>query len=171
MAGMDLTELILVAKNEAGSYERLAARVDHTPTAQRFQQIASGKDSRKNFLDPTTIRSIARACRVPLETVVKANARSLGLEIDDRAYSKLMDLMPHGTEKLTSEETAAVLSLVRLLLKRHSDTEQASTSTPATATAEQRPAAADTGTTTTPRRRSRAAADAPTPAVTGATTT
>lgn len=77
-----LADLISDAKTRYSySYESMAKACGGVPGSGRLHQLAT--KALKTFPDPDTINGLARGCRVsPLE-VIKASARSLGINVSD----------------------------------------------------------------------------------------
>lgn len=109
---MDLAELIAATKGDR-SYDRLASLSGDVPGAKRWQQLATSTP--KNFVDPPTVRGIARALGVTELQVVIANARSLGLDVRSDE-PRLFALLPAQVRNLTDDQVAAVRSVVLTML-------------------------------------------------------
>lgn len=67
------------------------------------------------MLPAETMYGISRALHVPVEEVVVACARTLGIEMR-RPSSLLLMMMPSGTEDLPDEVTQALVTLIRYLV-------------------------------------------------------
>ncbi|GAY09624.1 helix-turn-helix transcriptional regulator [Pseudonocardia sp. N23] len=112
-AGRPLHELIRSRMDQYGwSYTDLARRSGNDLSRARWQQLGSGLRQRK-FPEPASLTSIAVALDVDLTTVVLSAARSVGLAVRPQG-STLADLLPPGTERLSSPMRDAILSLVRV---------------------------------------------------------
>lgn len=113
---MDLAELILNAKGDRSLRDlaRDSERLEAPLSAAAWHQLAR-PDSRKNFPDPATIRTIAAVLGVPQRVVVLAAAESLGLDVADRE-SDLARMLPAGARELTDRQVVAVLSVVQAFL-------------------------------------------------------
>jgi hypothetical protein len=109
---VDLKELIAATKGNR-SYEDLARAAGNTPQAARWWAMAT--EDLKVAPTPPTIKSVARALGVTEQTVWMSVGESLGLAVSDRA-SKLLQLIPPGTDRLSDDAVASVLSLLRVLL-------------------------------------------------------
>jgi hypothetical protein len=82
MKSENLANLILSAKGRHHySYEALAKACGDVPSAGRLHQLA--KYPLKTFPDPATVLGLARGCGVPPDEVIKASARSLGINLSD----------------------------------------------------------------------------------------
>jgi hypothetical protein len=73
----------------------------------------------KNFPEPENIERYARALGVKVETLLLAFAKTFDLPLD-RA-SRLALLMPAGSDMLTEEETAALVELIRAMVRARDD--------------------------------------------------
>lgn len=112
---MNLAELIRSTKGDR-TYAQLAQATTNSPSRQRWQQMAT--QAPKSFLDPETIRAMATVLGVTQRAVLLAVAESLDLEID-RGTTRLENLLPSTLDRLTPDEEAAVLAVLRALLKHH----------------------------------------------------
>lgn len=140
---MNLKELIATTKGDR-SFEDLSRASGGTPQAARWWSMAT--EPLKVAPTPATIQAVARALGVTERQVWLAVGDSLGLEVGDRD-SRLVQLLPPGTEELTDDATASVLALIRVLLQQTRAANQAAAA--ADSSPEPEPAAA------TPIRRGR----------------
>ncbi len=115
---MNLAELIRSTKGDR-TYAQLAQATTNSPSRQRWQQMATQEP--KTFLDPETIRAMATVLGVTQRAVLLAVAESLELDID-RGMTRLEHLLPSSLDRLTPDEEAAVLGVLRALLKHHEPT-------------------------------------------------
>lgn len=111
---MNLRQLIATTKGDR-SYEDLAKASGGTPQAARWWAMAT--DDLKVAPTPSTIRAVARALGVTERQVWLAVGESLGLQVGERD-SRLVQLLPPGTEELTDDATASVLAMIRVLLQQ-----------------------------------------------------
>lgn len=95
------------------SYEQLAALSDGRLSRARIQQIATRE--MKAFPDAATLAGLAQALDVPVQEVVLATARSLGLEV--RGGSSGDALLVPGGRRLSTPAQEALLTLARELSK------------------------------------------------------
>lgn len=95
------------------SYEQLAALSDGRLSRARIQQIATRE--MKAFPDAATLAGLAQALDVPVQEVVLATARSLGLEVRGGASGDAL-LVPGG-KKLSTPAQDALLTMARELSK------------------------------------------------------
>ena len=110
---MDIATLIRATKGDR-SYEQLSEACGGEPTAGRLQQIAT--KPLKEFPEPRTIRSLARGLGVGERRVVLAWAETLGLDVE-RAEPRLVQLLPPAAASLDDEQTAAVLAVIRAMVR------------------------------------------------------
>ena len=75
----------------------------------------------KTFPDPETMLAFANATRTPIETVLLATARTIGLPV--HGVPDLAAMLPPGTDNLSARERDAVLAVIRALVdaRRPSD--------------------------------------------------
>ena len=106
---MDLAELMRAVKG-ARTYEELERLCGGSPSAQRLQKIATQK--LKAFPDPPSIRGLARGLGVSESAIVLAAAESLDLSVLE-PKSSLHALLPASVTKLTDDQVAAILQLIR----------------------------------------------------------
>lgn len=110
----DPTLQALVADRKGDrSYEQLAALSDGRLSRARIQQIATRE--MKAFPDAATLAGLAQALDVPVQEVVLATARSLGLEVRGGASGDAL-LVPGG-KKLSTPAQDALLTMARELSK------------------------------------------------------
>lgn len=95
------------------SYEQLAALSDGRLSRARIQQIATRE--MKAFPDAATLAGLAMALDVPVQEVVLATARSLGLEVRGGAAGDAL-LVPGG-KNLSTPAQDALLTMARELSK------------------------------------------------------
>lgn len=95
------------------SYERLAALSGGRLSRARIQQIATRE--MKSFPDAATLAGLAQALDVPVQEVVLATARSLGLEVRGGVHGDAL-LVPGG-KRLSSPAQDALLTMARELSK------------------------------------------------------
>ncbi|MBO0827761.1 MAG: hypothetical protein J2P24_08265 [Streptosporangiales bacterium] len=119
---MDLAELIRRNKGER-SFDTLAVDCGNRPTSQRIQQIASSRRL-ANFPDPDSIRGLAKGLGVTEWAVVQAAAVSVGLRVDE-SPSRLADLLPVDADRIPERIQDAFLSVVRAVIAREREFEQA----------------------------------------------
>lgn len=104
----------LVADRKGGrSYEQLAALSGGRLSRARIQQIATRE--MKAFPDAATLAGLARALDVPVQEVVLATARSLGLEV--RGGTSGDALLVPGGKNLSAPAQDALLTMARELSK------------------------------------------------------
>lgn len=110
----DPTLQALVADRKGDrSYEQLAALSDGRLSRARIQQIATRE--MRAFPDAATLAGLAQALDVPVQEVVLATARSLGLEVRSGASGDAL-LVPGG-KKLSTPAQEALLTMARELTK------------------------------------------------------
>lgn len=95
------------------SYERLAALSGGRLSRARIQQIATRE--LRSFPDAATLAGLAQALDVPVQEVVLATARSLGLEVRGGVHGDAL-LVPGG-KRLSSPAQDALLTMARELSK------------------------------------------------------
>lgn len=95
------------------SYEQLAALSEGRLSRARIQQIATRE--MKAFPDAVTLAGLAQALDVPVQEVVLATARSLGLEVRGGASGDAL-LVPGG-RNLSTPAQEALLTMARELSK------------------------------------------------------
>lgn len=93
------------------SYADLERRTEHRLTKSRLQQLGSGIRMRE-FPEPSSIALLADALEVEVTTVVLAAAQSVGLDARRRGPD-LAHLLPSGTDRLSPEMQAAILTMIR----------------------------------------------------------
>lgn len=77
-----LADLISDAKTRLGySYESMSKACGGVPGAGRLHQLAT--KPLRTFPDPDTINGLARGCKVSPLDIIKASARSLGINVSD----------------------------------------------------------------------------------------
>ena len=77
-----LADLISDAKARLGySYESMSKACGGVPGAGRLHQLAT--KPLRTFPDPDTINGLARGCKVSPLDIIKASARSLGINVSD----------------------------------------------------------------------------------------
>lgn len=110
-----LSELITEQKQRRGfSYADLENRADSAIRRQRWQQLGTGVRI-KEFPEPATIEAMAKALDVDVAVVVLAAARSIGLDVKRGAQSDLAAMLPYSANKLTADQRAAIVALVRAI--------------------------------------------------------
>ena len=68
----------------------------------------------KIFPEPETLLAFANATRTPIETVLLATARTIGLPV--QGVPDLAAMLPPGTDSLSARERDAVLAVIRALV-------------------------------------------------------
>ena len=68
----------------------------------------------KSFPEPETMLAFANATRTPIETVLLATARTIGLPV--HGVPDLAAMLPPGTDSLSARERDAVLAVIRALV-------------------------------------------------------
>lgn len=109
---MNLRELVKSRKG-GRSYATLAEDCGGYPSGKRLQQLATTQQ--KNFVDPVTVKALARGLRVTEVTVVLAAAEDLGLDVS-RATPKVLDYLPPAVNDLGHDQLFAIANLIRSFL-------------------------------------------------------
>jgi len=69
----------------------------------------------KTFPDPETLQAFADATHTPIETVLLAAARTIGLPV--HGVPELAAMLPPGTDNLSARDRDAVLAVIRALVE------------------------------------------------------
>lgn len=105
---MELSRLILTQKGSR-TYAQLEKDCGGSPRSARIQQLATGRI--KNFIDPPTVRALARGLGVTQIAVVLATAETLGLDVS-RATPRVLDYLPPGVDKLDDSQLHAIGQMI-----------------------------------------------------------
>lgn len=106
---MNLRELVKSQKGHR-SYATLAADCGGYPSDKRLQQLATQRQ--KNFVDPVTVKALAKGLRVTEVTVVLAAAEDLGLDVS-RAMPRVLDYLPAAVNDLDDDQLFAIGNMIR----------------------------------------------------------
>lgn len=106
---MNLRDLVRTQKG-GRTFTQLSADCGGYPSDKRLQQLATSVQ--KNFVDPKTIKALARGLRVTEVAVVLAAAEDLGLDVE-RATPKVLDYMPPGVNELGEDQLFAIGNMIR----------------------------------------------------------
>jgi hypothetical protein len=114
-----LRDIVLRAKDTAGSYAKLSERCGNVPTAARLQQMAT--NGLGAFPDPEVLDGIARGARVRVRDVILAAALDLGMAVDDGDKSPLELRLPSSRDLgvLTTAQVDALATLAWELVNTH----------------------------------------------------
>ena len=111
LPAMDMAGLIARCKGTR-SYEQLAQARPGSPSRQWWQKMATGAQW---WIEPPTIRAVADVLGVTERIVVLCLSRTMGLRVDVDG-SALAALLPPAADRLSDEQVAAVLSVVKAML-------------------------------------------------------
>ena len=115
---MDIASLIAEKRGDR-SYRTLAKACGGKPTHQRLQQLAGGVV--KEWMEPDSIRGLARGLNVTPKVIVLSLAESMGLEVG--ASSRIDNYLPAGTDALTSKQLSAIGAIVGSMIQPEPDEE------------------------------------------------
>lgn len=110
----DIQTLLRRHRDTTGeSYRDIARRTDDQIQHQQIARwLTAGPRSWPR--DPRTIEQLARVLRVPVDVVVLAFAKSLGLDV--RAASRATKSAVPGADRLTPQQRQVILSVVDAIL-------------------------------------------------------